>query len=347
MTEYSPSGGMIWNPYKKGVKGMVYRLRDYNTPHARAHFSRLGGEWVHNPYHVYPRAVTGAGLATTVGVGNFMTRGFRQKPIVALQKAEHRRVAPAPPAKRATVDIPTVSNRRVKNKLLTTSKAMPYRRSFKRPRRRRVVKKGRRSMIRRLPPLTLPRSRVVRFRAVQPYAWTSAGAIAVVAAKANSLNDPFAGFGSALPLGTDQWSSQYQKYIVLGSKITVRAMGTTNTGIGIVGIHLTDTASALANASHYKELPLTKQKLITTQKDYAVVKNFYKAKKFWRLTNIKDDSEQEAVFSTTPGDPTDIAYYHVYISDLVGSNNFNADLQIEMEWICLLTDPVTLAQSSL
>lgn len=301
-------------------------------------------------YHTPKGLLRAGGLATTIGQGNLMTRKYRQAHYQAarpLEKATHKRYWKAPPS---TVEFPIVSERRVKNysekKILSTNKAMPYKKA-PRTTKKGKGKKGKKSVIRRLPPLALPRSRVVRFRSVTPYAWTSAGAVAVVACKANSLNDPTAGFGASLPLGLDQWASQYQKYIVLGSKITVRAMGTTNTGIGVVGIHLTDSGSALANASHYKELPLTKQRLITTQKDYVVVKNYYKAKKFWRLTNIKDDSEQEGAFSTSPGDPTDIAYYHVYISDLVGANNFNADLQIEMEWICLLTDPVTLAQSSL
>lgn len=309
-----------------------------------------------------PKSVARTGVAGAVGYMSYKTSKYRQKPIVGLRKAEHRKdpvkvlrqkvyqkIKKTPPS--VGVDIPTVSSRRTKSyskKILHTSKAMPYRRTYKRKSNTRS-KKGRRSYRkRRLPPLAIPRSKVVRFRYLATGVLNGAGgAIATQMIKANDLNDPTGALSTVLPLSLDQWAAHYQKYIVLGSKLKVRFGSTTNTGPGVVGIHLDDDNTALTSVNHYKELPMTKQRTLTTQKDYAEITLNYSGKKFWRLANIKDDSEQEGAFSTTPGSPTDIAYYHVFAQDFVNANNFVVDFQIEHEFIVYLTEPVTLAQSSL
>lgn len=221
---------------------------------------------------------------------------------------------------------------------------MAYRKKSTYKRKSRKTRRNRKKRI----PLALPRQRVVRMRVVARGTITAnAGAVGIVKMKANSLNDPTTDFGATLPLGLDQWAAQYQKYIVLGCKVVARFIPTTATGPINVGLHLADNNTALANTDHYKELPGTSQCILTTQRDYCTRVMKYSGKRFWRLTNIKDDSEQEAAFSTTPGDPTDIAYIHVYVQDMQNANNTTVEVQVEQEFIVLLTDPVTLAQSSL
>lgn len=250
------------------------------------------------------------------------------------------------------VKIPTVTQRRTSpvsetygNKILPKRMAYRRRKTF-RPRKRFVARRRRRlSAV----PLTFPRTKLVRFRVVTNGTLTgTTGALGGIALKANALNDPTSTFSAYLPSSLDQWAGMYQKYIVLGSKCKVRVVPTTNTGGGIVGLHLADNNTLLTTtASEYKMLPRTVQRIVTTQKDLAYLSMSYSGKKFWSLSNIKDDSEQEAVFSTTPGDPTDVAYYHLYVSDLQGGHTFTAELQVEIEYICLLSDPVQLAFSGL
>lgn len=342
---YSPSGGMYWHPY-------LDPNANPKNPHMLSNFRHaLGlkqrGSWVHNPWFNLKDAFFGANLATTIGQGNYATRNFRQKPVVGLETATHRKIVK--PDKSKVVDIPSVSQRRVKNyknKILTKNKAMPYRRTY----RKTYKKKGKKRFTKRKKfiPLALPRQRVVRMRVVARGSITAnAGVVGIVKMKANSLNDPTTDFGATLPLGLDQWAAQYQKYIVLGCKVKARFIPTTATGPVNCGLHLADNNTALANTDHYKELPNTVQGICTTQKDYLTRVIKYSGKRFWRLTNIKDDSEQEAAFSTTPGDPTDLAYIHVYVQDMQGANNTTVEVQVEQEFIVLLTDPVTLAQSSL
>lgn len=143
-TGWGSHGAMGWHPYANSSP-MIVKIRDFPN----SLYPRLGGRWVHNPIHVAHRAFNGAGLASAIGTGNFMTRNFRQKPIVGLQKAEHKRRPPqvGPKPSLATlyeqqlstpigVSIPTVSARRTKsyspkNKIFATNKAMPYRRTYK------------------------------------------------------------------------------------------------------------------------------------------------------------------------------------------------------------------------
>lgn len=277
-------------------------------------------------YHV-TKPVT---LPLAVGAGNFATRNYRQKPLVNLS---------------------TASVKKSGNKILSKdTERMPYRkRSYKkrRPTKRRTVRRRvqRRKRISNL----WPRSKVVKFRLVFETGQVGTnGAMTMNAIKANSLNDPCGSLNAQLPLGLDQWAAMYQKYIVLGSRIYVKPTLTSSTGAVVVGLHLHDNDTSLANHNYYKELPRTRTTMVTAQKDYArgIFLN-YSAKKFWHINNIKDDSEQEGAFSTTPGDPTDIAYFHFFTADLDASQTSIVSSQIIVEYIVLLTNPVTPARSVL
>lgn len=251
--------------------------------------------------------------------------------------------------KQTKVVIPTVSKRRTSpvsetygNKIL--HKSMAYRRksTYKRrsrPRRRRLTA---------LPPLGIARKKLVRFRLFANGSLSGAGgALATAMIKANSLNDPMGGAGAQLPATLDQWAAFYEKYTVLGSKITVRFGLTTNTGPVHVGVHLHKNSTALSSASHYREVGMTKMRPLTTQKDQGTIVMKYSGRKFWHVPSLMSDSEQEAAFSTTPGDPTDIAYYHVFLQDVNGSNNSDADYSVELEFLCVLNEPINVARSSL
>lgn len=316
--------------------------------------------WIHSPIAVAKRVTAGAALGTVIATGNYKTRKYRQKPIVVLEKSTHQ---PNPNRKnpkkivKTTKETPKVLrlrggapeiypgfNRGV-NSFLPTSNPKMVKTT------KRTYKKGKKSYgkrRRRLPPLALPASKVVRMRAVCAAVMNStAGACGVATIKVNSLNDSTGAFSQILPCSLDQWAAQYQKYKVLGAKVTITAGPTSQTGPGIIGLHLADNTTALTSASHYKSLPNTVSKIVTTYHDLAKLTIKYSAKKFWKLTNIRDDTNQEANFSLAPNDPTDVAYVHVFAQDLVGSSNFNTDAQIQVEFIVLLTDPITLAESSL
>lgn len=338
-TGYSAGGAMIWHPYANPI---LHRFgQAVNAPYT------VGGRWVHNPLHVAYRAAKAVPVATAIGAGNFMTRNYRQKPIVGLTTATHRK----DPVKvlRGKVLTKIKPSTVAKNKILVTTKAMPYKKT-KRSTKKRSYKKRRGTYRRKTRiPLGIPQSKVVRFRVVHSLGGlgSGTGALAQWLLKANSLNDPTQSLGAGLPLYLDQWAAMYSKYIVLGSKVIYKPQRISSTGSVVCGIHLADNTTSLADHDYYREAKLSKSVVLTDQRPNATIVMKYSGKKFWKVRNIKDDSEQEATFSTTPGDPTDIAYFHLYNQDLSKSEAITVEATVIMEFIVLLTNPVIPTRSSL
>lgn len=224
---------------------------------------------------------------------------------------------------------------------------MPYPR---RPRTRRTRRKWYKRRNRRTS-LLWPATKVVKFRLVLSKAFSSgSGALAGVAYKMNSLNDPTAGDSAQLPLGLDQWAALYSKYKVLGSKITVLAHPTTITGAGFFGLHLSSQgqSAVLTDHDHYRELPNTSMKMVSPDIDLARVSLNYSIHKYpFHIRKVKDADDQEGTFSTTPGDPADIAYVHLFAQDSNKTDAITFDVQITLEYVCLLYDRVMPARSSL
>lgn len=346
----SASGGMMYHPYYYSAD---IQPAMKHTPEFATEIGQLmGGRWVHNPFHVAKRAIGGAGLATAISQGNLMTRAFRQKPLVMLQKAEHKRVAKAPPLQRGIVEFPTTIGRRTKsykNKILHTSKAMPYKRQRKFTRKPRKFKKRRGGRRRRLSNLWAP-THVAKLRLVHTVTYTgTGGAIGTNYIKANSLNDPTGGASAQLPLGVDQWAALYQKYKVIGSKITLRAHPVTITGSAMIGIHLSNSTTPPAtDHDHYRELPHTNMRMLSPDIDLCKLSMGFSPKKYpFHIKNVKDADDLEGTFSTTPGDPTDLAYWHVFVQDSNKTDNVTFEIQMVIDYIVLLYDPVRPSRSAL
>lgn len=231
------------------------------------------------------------------------------------------------------------SNRRTK---------MAYRRRGRMPRRR--LRRRRRGGIGRKRRITSlwPRTRLVKFRCVTSYAGTTgAGALVEVAFKANSLNDPFGTAGAQLPLGLDQWAAMYQRYAVVGSKCYVKAHAGTVTGAMTYGVSLLRSNSALSDYEYHLEQPLVRSKMLTADVDHSAVGMTYGAKRFWHFRKFMDAEEQQATFSTTPGDPTDLCYYVMWFQDVGKSEAVLMEAIVTIEYTVLLFDPIVPARSSL
>lgn len=190
--------------------------------------------------------------------------------------------------------------------------------------------------------------KLVKFSVVDPHTFNgTTGAIGTGIYKANSLNDPLGTTGANLPIGLDQWAALYSKYKVVSSMIRVTGHPTTVTGTGILGVHLTDDSSGLTEFEHYMELPHTKTRFLSADLDIGSVTKGYSAKKFWSFNSIKNEDEQEGTFSTTPGDPDKIAYYHVFVQDGNKTETVTIDLVVQMTFTVLLYDRIMPARSSL
>lgn len=226
-----------------------------------------------------------------------------------------------------------------------------------RPRRVRRPLFGRRRRYRRKAKLisTWPRSKLIKASIVSTGVYTAnSGALGALAIKINSLNDPFGASAAVLPLGIDQWNNMYKKYTVVGAKITVVGHPVTITGAMLTGLHLTDTATALTDQDHYKELPNTVSRMVSPDIDIFKMSMKYSPKKFWRIKDLKDNDELRASLTGTgtigapaPADPTNIAYIHFWLQDANKTDNLSAEVSVRVDYILLLTDPVSPARSAL
>lgn len=226
----------------------------------------------------------------------------------------------------------------------------PYR-SFVRFRR---SKKGRRRYrrrrIRRISSMW-PRFKLVKFRVVTTFG-SSPGAGAGTTIhnyKANSLDDPHGGAGSNLPLGLDQWSAMYKKYVVVKSTHYAKVHNTTSTGSVTFGISLRapEESNNLASAEYYQEIPMTRSKLLSPDLDHAALGITYKAKKYWGVKKFMDHEELHGDLSTTPVSPIKMAYVQLWHADTNNTEAYTLEGWITSEYTCLLFEPVTPSRSSL
>lgn len=176
----------------------------------------------------------------------------------------------------------------------------------------------------------------------------AAGALASLLIKANSLADPLGASGTSLPRYVDQWAALYQKYKVFGSTLVVNGHTLTTTGAGISGVSLRSSGTAETTWIEYKEqkFPVV-QRLLSSDLDLFKFGMSYKPKKFWHITKMKDEDNQEGVLSTTPTDPTDLCYYHIYTQDLDQTQDTTTQITYEVRYLVFVYDPVDVAASSL
>lgn len=193
-----------------------------------------------------------------------------------------------------------------------------------------------------------PLQKLVRFRVVTPFQISgAAGAITVGTLKANSLNDPTGFASAAYPLGFKEWAAMYKSYCVVGSRCLLRTHATAATGAVMYGINLLNTATTLTSYSHYQELPMTKARMLSADLDHSGLGLSYSAKKFWKIRKFKDAEQQHGTMAVTPSatDPTDIAYYHIWVQDTYGTDTATVEGTLTMEFVCLLFDPTTPSRS--
>lgn len=225
---------------------------------------------------------------------------------------------------------------------------------YRRPRRYRRRPRRysrRRRPVRRIRSLSVmaPRQKLVKFRCVNTLAVTNStpANLYLHTWKANSLNDPFGADGAQLPLGLDQWAAFYQKSVVVASRVLLQVHNSSSTGSIIIGVNLRPDTTNLADAQYYREVPMVRSKILSPDMDHTGLGLSFGAKRFFKVRKFMDAEDQQASFSATPGDPTDLAYYHVWHQDLDKSNNYTVEIVATIEYICLLFDPITPSRSSL
>lgn len=208
----------------------------------------------------------------------------------------------------------------------------------------------------------MPKVRTARLRYVQTQTMTTAdaGALADVAYYANGPFLPVT--GGHQPMGFDQWSALYDRYIVKGSRISIRAhhpraftggVDVASTSPVMVGCYLSDvyshgytTFSSFIEAKKgtWKMLPLTTE---ATGKAYMYGSTF-STKKFFNISDVKDHlTDLGATIGANPASPFQ-AIYNLWVQSygtLAAGTTAKVDLVVTIDYIIEFSQPKDLTPS--
>lgn len=171
--------------------------------------------------------------------------------------------------------------------------------------------------------------------------------------RAASINAPdiVPNANSHQALGHDQWAVFYERYVVLGSRITITGISNNSSAGGniLLGVYLADQ-SATAAINPHQLIEQGKCNYTNMGNGNAgqlvrkIVNMNYSAKKWHNVTNVKDADNLEANFGANPADQ---AYFHIFCgcSDMVALTNGSVTIQYKVDYIVLVKDPLELAQS--
>lgn len=236
---------------------------------------------------------------------------------------------------------------------------MPYRKNFKKKNKKRTYpRRYRKKYIpRRLTLSGFPTSKMVKLRYVADGISLNAGA-AITSShvfRANSVYDPDYSTTGHQPMGFDQWALIYNKYTVVGSKITVKFTPTTTNNItpGYLGVCLGTSPTALSSYTSIDNI--LESKLVGTNVktvgqlyfsntnsdtyNFPTVKKHFSAKKFFGVKNIGDGSSYSAITSTNPAQD---AYYTVWHAATAGNDPGQIYVQVMIDYITLFKEPKNL-----
>lgn len=165
----------------------------------------------------------------------------------------------------------------------------------------------------------IPTHRIVKLKStcyssVDP----GAGTIYVNTLNLNSAFDPTGTFGTGQPLYYDQWSTMYNRYVVLGYKVSVQAVSTDNTNPVVVGFTPIMNSTGLSDWKNYREIAGTTQKVLSSDVDRAWFTVKGSIKKFAEPQGgslLNDDT----VRATVDANPTRMLHGHIYVQAMNSS----------------------------
>lgn len=209
----------------------------------------------------------------------------------------------------------------------------PYRRRYRR-RRYRVNPMGNPSGFSTIP-------RIAKLRYCDVIQLTSlAGLLGSYSFRSNSVFDPDATGTGHQPMGFGTWENLYRGYIVLGSKISVYPSTSSSvTDDYTVGVYLSENQTpAYSSASEFTEAGKgTVRTYIGRQSRVAPIYSTYSAKRFFNITDIKDNVDR--IGAGVTANPSSQSYFVLWQQDVAGADSIAINYRVVIEYVVLFTEP--------
>lgn len=222
----------------------------------------------------------------------------------------------------------------------------PYKRRFARFRKFRRTRR-----IKRMPLASQATRKVIKLRYVDDITIDAGiGALGTYVFRANSIYDPnYTGVGHQ-PRGRDEWALFYNKYVVLGSKITVKFQTTDSAASAPckVGIAVKDVATVLSNATAYAENMHSRWSFIGTRdsgKPMTTITHKVNPRKFLNKKTF-DDPNLEGGLGTSASNPTEEIFYHLFVQNEAQAVDLGTIFcSVMIEYLVALREPISLGAS--
>ncbi len=197
----------------------------------------------------------------------------------------------------------------------------------------------------------VPAQKKVQLRYVEQFSLDApaSGVAALFLFRANDLFDPDFTGGGHQPKGFDQWMVFYDHFTVIGSKIKVTYASTTATAVTanvICGLYLNSDTVSSTSSEFLLEEKLNKAKVIGPMdggNPMTTMRHSFSAPKFFGKKHIVGGADYRGNTSTSP---VEVAFYQIWVAALALADNPGpVDIVVEIEYLAVLTERKTLAQS--
>lgn len=222
---------------------------------------------------------------------------------------------------------------------------MPYKKRYKKYRKKRSNFHHKRRTVSQVR-APISDSQVIKMRYCETIEIHPAvdGIIGTHVFSANNAFDPNVTGTGHQPMGFDQWSVFYDHITVIGSKI--RATYIPGSSPFIALIHTADNATLSTVPNTVLERTGTQWKWLGNAgaggNTGNTLKKFFSTKKFFNVTDVKDNAMLKGSFTTSPAEQ---AYYHVSLFQPNAGALGDVAVTIEIEYICQLSERKDLVSS--
>lgn len=163
---------------------------------------------------------------------------------------------------------------------------------------------------------------------------------------ANGLYDPDITATGHQPRGFDNLVGVlWDHYTVIGAKITMRIANVSGSESILAGISLRDNSSAGTNPLGYLESDYTNHKILGSLSGDNSSTTIALKSNVPRFLGVSSPLSSENLRGDDSNNPTEQAYFHVWVVPTAGTATVDAEVQISIEWMLVLTEPKNPAQS--
>lgn len=189
----------------------------------------------------------------------------------------------------------------------------------------------------------MPRIGRARLRYVELSTITgTSGALSTTKFRAGGVFDPRFASGGHQPMAFDQWASLFNHYVTVGSKCTVTFSPNTDVNT-MVGVYVDSTTTTYNSWIEFAEAKMGYQKMIADDERTKIISVNYSAKKFFNLTDIKDNVTRLGAAVTE--NPDEDAFFIVYIQATDEATTVVVQAKVQIDYIVDFSEPKSLAQS--